>query len=75
MKCVKGYDLKVMRNGAGVHYIGTSDEYGLPNCRVSDYYKTSELANNDLESMNFKERDAIENEFCRGNCSSCIKRS
>ena len=44
MKCKKGYEVVACRSGAG-YYLGTVDEYGCPNCRISSAYaKTKEDA-------------------------------
>lgn len=55
--CNGGYELKVMRSGAG-YYIGTFDaEFYGPNCRATGYFRTEEEALN----SEFFPRDAVEN--------------
>lgn len=61
-KCKKGYELQAIRSGAG-YYLGTVDEDGCPNCRVSSgYAKTKELAEKTL----IPDRMCAENMFCNG---------
>lgn len=62
MKCKKGYEIQVLRSGAG-YYLGTVDELGFPNCRVSiDYARTREEA----EKYLIPDRVCEENLFCNG---------
>ena len=67
MKCRKGFDLEVMQSGAG-YYIGTRDDEGFPNCRITGYYskKGAELAlKEDFENKIFLHmRICVENNFC-----------
>ena len=59
--CRRGYEIQVLRSGAG-YYLGTVDEEGFPNCRISSgYAKTRELAENLLP-----DRVCMENTFCNG---------
>lgn len=62
MKCKNGYTLEVCRSAAGF-YLGTKDEMGCPNCRLSDYAPTAEEAEHLLLLRQF---GCIENEACHG---------
>lgn len=66
MKCKKGYEIKCLKSAAG-YYIGTLDNDGFPNCRISGYFKE------EVEPKVFRmtRMDAMENQFCHG-YSSCI---
>lgn len=71
MKCTKGFKLEALRCGAG-YYIGTRDDDGLPNCRISDgYFKDQSMAQEALDSMMFRIRCCAENEFC-SNGRGCV---
>jgi hypothetical protein len=71
-KCVKNCEIKVLRSNAG-YYIGTLDEDGFPNCRLSEeYFNTPEEAKAALDTKSFTERIALENEFCRGEKIRCL---
>lgn len=62
MKCKKGYEVKPLKSAAG-YYLGTVDEHGFPNCRISTQYaKTREDALNYLIAD--RQINCIENEFC-----------
>ena len=62
-KCIKGYEIQVLRSAAG-YYIGTLDEDGLPNCRISTQYaKTAEEAKDLAPDRQF---GCTENEWCNG---------
>ena len=63
MKCKKGYEIKACSSAAG-YYLGTIDEDGFPNCRISTAYaKTKE----DAEKLPMdRQRFCIENEYCNG---------
>lgn len=37
MKCRKGYEVQALKSAAG-WYIGTVDEEGYPNCRITTEY-------------------------------------
>lgn len=64
MKCIKGYEIRVLHSGAGF-YIGTYDDSEGPNCRISyDYFKTKEGAEEALKTLNFQIRNCVENNFC-----------
>lgn len=66
MKCVKGYEVEPQRSAAG-YYMGTVDEEGLPNCRISSRYaKTRE----DAKKLPLDRQGAEENRFCNG-CGNC----
>ncbi|MBO7713749.1 MAG: hypothetical protein J6S85_09285 [Methanobrevibacter sp.] len=61
MKCVKGYEIRALKSAAG-WYMGTTDDEGFPNCRISSQYaKTKEEA----EKLLLDRQDASENQFCR----------
>ena len=65
MKCIKGYEVQPLKSGAG-WYLGTLDEEGLPNCRISTRYaKTKEEAE---ELPADRQTNCIENEWCNGGC-------
>lgn len=62
MKCVRGYEVRPYKSGAG-WYLGTHDEEGFPQCRISsEYAKTEEEAWNLL----IDRCNASENQFCSG---------
>lgn len=56
-KCKQGATLTIMKSNAG-YYIGTEDECGLPNCRMSGYAKNKE------ELKDVLLRDCVENNYC-----------
>ena len=59
VKCRKGYNIEVLKSAAG-YYIGTKDEEGFPNCRISGYSdKEADLIPN-------RQVGCIENEYCNG---------
>lgn len=63
MKCKKGYDVIPMKSAMG-WYLGTRDEKGFPNCRISnEYSKTEEEAYSLLMD---RQTNCMENEFCNG---------
>jgi hypothetical protein len=72
--CVRGYELKVLHSAAG-YYIGTVDEDGLPNCRLSEkYWKGSVEAQKALDTLCFRDRSyAIETQYCNGGMGCRIK--
>jgi hypothetical protein len=43
MKCKRGLEIKVLRS-ACAFYIGTTDERGIPNCKLSGYFSSEENA-------------------------------
>lgn len=59
MKCVKGCTIEVLHSGAG-YYLGTLDEEGLPNCRISTNYVKSREEDGKL----FPDRNSMENMYC-----------
>jgi hypothetical protein len=69
LKCRKGLSFRVMSAGMCGYSIGTvvekGEDKGLPNCRCSGYYKTSELAKKALDSRTF-DRICTENMYCNG---------
>jgi len=62
MKCVRGYDIEVLRSGAG-YYIGTRDDIGLPNCRISNQYAKN---SKDAEDLPMDRQNNMENCYCNG---------
>lgn len=71
--CKQGYEVTVLESYAG-YYIGTHDEEGFPNCRLSQqYYKTKDEAEEALEGRTFTERNCVENNFCNGGHGRCFK--
>lgn len=48
-------ELRVLQSAAG-YYIGTLDEFGLPNSRDSGYYATAEDAQAELDAGTFQAR-------------------
>lgn len=70
--CVNCRPIKVLKSAAG-YYIGTTDDEGMPNCRLSiDYYNTEKEAQEALDSRSYMERTGLENDFCKGKHPSCI---
>mgnify|MGYP006974622651 CR=1 FL=1 len=61
MKCKKGYNVKPLKSAAG-YYIGTLDNVGFPNCRISSGYAGSEEEAVMLPLD--RQIGCIENEFC-----------
>lgn len=63
MNCKKGYEVKPLKSGAG-WYLGTLDEEGFPNCRISrEYAETKEDAEYLLAD---RQSGCMENEYCNG---------
>ena len=62
MKCIKGYVVEVMKSPAG-YYLGTRDPEGFPNCRISGYCQSKELAPYLIPN---RQTNCIENEYCNG---------
>ena len=63
MKCVRGFKVEALKSAAG-WYIGTVDENGFPNCRISiSYYGSKEEAEKMIKE-GFAIKDYGENEFC-----------
>lgn len=63
LMCKKGYPVKPCKSAAG-WYMGTTDDEGYPNCRISTgYAATPELA----EKLPCdRQTNCMENEFCNG---------
>lgn len=70
--CKKGFEVKVLCSN--LYYIGTLDEEGMPNCRISVYYKNAELAQHALLFPTFTRRHCMENDFCSGESGCEIRR-
>ena len=69
LKCKKGYTVEPQRSAAG-YYMGTKDEEGFPNCRISNgYAKTAE----DATKLLLDRQDSMENQFCHGGCGCCVE--
>lgn len=62
MKCRKGYEVEALNSGAG-WYLGTVDEEGFPNCRISQNYAKTEK---EAASLVMDRQCASENCFCNG---------
>lgn len=62
MKCKKGFNITVCKSAAG-YYIGTVDEDGVPNCRISGYADNEKDADSLSMSRQF---GCVENEYCNG---------
>ena len=62
MKCKKGYEVEVLNSAAGF-YLGTKDDEGFPNCRISAHSQSRELAEYLIPN---RQTNCIENEFCNG---------
>lgn len=65
-KCKMGHEIKILKSNAG-YYIGTYDEDGLPNCRISNGY-SKEKEN----TKNLSERFCAENRYCNKNLGCLI---
>lgn len=61
MKCTKGFDVVPLKSGAG-WYIGTVDEDGFPNCRITKGYALTKEGAKTLPLD--RQVGCIENEFC-----------
>ena len=59
-KCKRGHEIRVLKSNAG-YYVGTLDEDGCPNCRLSQYYGQTKD-----DPIMSEERDCIENQYCNG---------
>ena len=66
-KCTRGYKFKVLTTPAGI-YVGTVDEDGIPNCRVTGYFSTTK----ELENAPLQFRYCSENDFCHGG-KGCLR--
>lgn len=63
MKCYRGYEVQPLKTPSGLWYMGTVNEEGLPNCRISTgYAKTKEAA----KELPLDRQDVMENVFCNG---------
>ena len=61
-KCKKGCTVEIMASPAGF-YMGTKDEDGLPNCRISGYCRSKEMAAYLIPN---RQTNCMENEWCNG---------
>ena len=59
-RCVKGYSIEVIKSPAG-YYLGTKDQKGFPNCRISGYCQSEELV---IYLIANRQTGCIENEYC-----------
>ena len=67
-KCKRGYEIQPLKSAAG-WYLGTVDEEGFPNCRISmQYAETAEQAKR--LPMN-RQTGCIENEYCNNGTGCC----
>lgn len=71
IKCINDRKVEVLKSQAG-YYIGTTDEYDGPYCRISSYYSNYDDALMALNTKSFSVRDSVEINFCN-NGNSCIK--
>jgi hypothetical protein len=69
LKCKKGFIVQVCQSAAG-YYMGTKTLEGEPNCRLSDYADSPEMARRLPLSRQFY---CIENDFCHGGSGCQIK--
>ena len=60
VKCRKGYEVEIMKSPAG-YYLGTRTPEGFPNCRISTYCQSEELAHYLIPN---RQTNCIENEYC-----------
>lgn len=65
MKCIKGYEIEVLKSAVG-YYLGTLDEEGFPNCRISTKYTSNR--NDAMKNLKYDRQDSFENMFCNGGC-------
>lgn len=68
MKCIKGFEVEPRRSNAG-YYMGTVDEMGAPNCRLTSYADDEDGARH----LPLDRQNCLENNFCNG-CGSCFKK-
>jgi len=59
--CKKGYTIQALKSAAG-WYLGTVDDQGFPNCRISTGYAETEDDAVNLEMD--RQVGCIENEYC-----------
>lgn len=70
MKCIKGYEVKPLKSGAG-YYMGTLTPEGFPNCRISRGYAETE---NEAYNLPLdRQTGCIENEYCNGGWGCLIR--
>lgn len=62
MICRRGYEIRAFCSPAG-WYLGTKDNEGFPNCRVSSYANTEEEAYELVLSREFAEENAYCNSY------------
>lgn len=62
-KCKKGYEVRACKSAAG-YYVGTFDEDGFPQCRLTSRYSKTEA---EVEKLILDRQSADENWFCNGN--------
>ena len=77
MKCVKNQEIELLRSNAGI-YLGTTTEYGEPNCRCSLYLDPTLVGGNLTdeevsEIYTYNYRDCIECNSCSGRIGGCLK--
>lgn len=68
MKCKKGYVVMALQSAAG-YYMGTLDEDGCPNCKLSSGYCKKKSS---AEELPLDRQGASENVFCNKN-GDCFK--
>ncbi len=66
-KCRKGFKVQPCRSAAG-YYMGTLDEFGFPNCRLTTQYAKTEK---EAEKLVLDRQGASENRFCN-ECGRCF---
>lgn len=68
LECIRGHKIEVLKSGAG-YYIGTRDNDGFPNCRISMFYAPTEIdALRLVEDRSY----ASEVKYCN-HCMGCFK--
>lgn len=69
--CKKGYEVRPQRSAAG-YYMGTVDQFGEPNCRLSSQYAKDKNA---AYQLPLDRQNCAENKFCNktGKCDLCDK--
>jgi hypothetical protein len=68
MKCIKGYEIKPIKSGAG-WYMGARDEDGDPQCRITSGYAVRE---EEASLLTLDRQDAMENIYCN-KCGRCFE--
>lgn len=61
--CVMGLEVGVLSSNAG-KYVGTVDEFGCPNCRISAYFGSLK----EIENAPLELRKCYENDYCNSGC-------